>query len=142
MPFPRNDSDTCYTRKSARVAEAEAELPPFPARKAQMSPRINRPQRIRIVSKQRHHENDGSGCGPPRRHEDPEHVLRTRERNQQKGVGREVANHEGEQDESADETDVAPQQRQVPTRGQALREFDREVRLAIDDDRFGISAVG
>ena len=63
-----------------RDAEAKSKLPPFPARKAQMPPHVNRPQCIRIVSKQRLHENGSSDCGPPRIHEDVEGDLGTRER--------------------------------------------------------------
>ena len=125
-----------------RDAETKAELPPFPARKAQIAPHVNRPQRIQIMGQQRRYQNGGSDCGPPRIHEDVERGLGTLERNEQKAVGRQVADHEGEQDEGTDETEVVSQHPRVPTRRHAFREFDRDVWLALSDDRFGNRAVG
>jgi hypothetical protein len=135
--------DTCaghMEHQKQRDAETKAELPPLPTRKAQIASHVNRPQRIQIMGQQRRYQNGGSNCGPPRIHEDVESSLRTRERKQQKGVGRQVADHEGEQDESADETEVVPQHPRVPTRRHAFREFGRDVWLALSNHRFGICA--
>jgi hypothetical protein len=71
-----------------RDAEAKAELPPFPARKPQIAPHVNRPQRIQIVRKQGRRQNGGSDCAPPRIHEDVEGCPCPLEGNEQEAVRR------------------------------------------------------
>src|SRR6266851_9231741 len=91
-----------------RDAEAEAELPPFPARKSQIAPHVNRPQCVQIMGQRRRKENGSADRGPPWIHEDVEGGLGTLDRNEQKTVRRQVTEHESEQHETTDETEVAP----------------------------------
>src|SRR6266550_7634126 len=89
-------------------AEAKAELPPLPARKAQIAPHVNRPQCVQIMDQQRREENGGAYCGPPRIHEDSEGGFGSLKRDEQKAVRHQVAEYESKQHETADEPEVVP----------------------------------
>lgn len=53
---------------------------------------------------------------------------------------RQVAHHESQQDESADKTDIVPQQPRVPPRRYVFGRFDRRLGLAVGDNRLGTCA--
>jgi hypothetical protein len=86
-----------------RDRQAEHELRQLPVGETQVPPDVDRPQRIQHVNRQRGREQPGADPGPPEPHQQVEHLGGDRQRDDQEDVRQEMTEHEGEQDEPADQ---------------------------------------
>ena len=86
-----------------RDRKPENDLRKLPDRQPQITADKNRPQRIQNVNRQGRGQQAGSDTGPPEHHQMAENFVGNRQRHDQEDVAHEVAEHEREQHQAANE---------------------------------------
>jgi hypothetical protein len=108
-----------------RDAQAKPELPPFPSGQPQITPLVDRPQRVDVMHERRREQDRAADRGVPRRHEERERAVGHRERDEQRYVADEMADHEREHNQRADEPQPAAHRPHVPARSARRRVFEQ-----------------